>query len=111
MTCNKEQKVRIFATCNRIEKLAPEMQSRFLKFYLNEYNFSEFKMITKNLATKKFNLSIDYAEKVADSVWNKMNSKDVRDCIKIMRLCKNTDQLDIIIKCLIEYRKDNNEAM
>lgn len=33
-----------------------------------------------------------------------MNSKVIRDCIKIMKLCKNTEQIDIIIDGLKEYR-------
>ena len=109
MMVNRLQEVTIFATCNRVDRLAPEMQSRFLKFHLKEYNFSEFNLVTRNIATKKFNQSIEFAEKIADSVWNKMNSKDIRDCIKLMRLCKNIDQIDIIIEGLKEYGKNKDE--
>jgi Holliday junction DNA helicase RuvB len=101
MMVDREQKITIFATCNTVDKLAPEMQSRFLKFYLKEYTFIEFNVVTRNIAINRFNQSVEYAEKIADSVWNKMNSKDIRDCIKIMKLCKNIDQIDLIIKGLM----------
>jgi Holliday junction DNA helicase RuvB len=109
MMVNRDQKVTIFATCNKVKRLAPEIRSRFLKFHLKEYNFSEFNMITRNLAINRFNQSIEFAEKIADSVWNKMNSKDIRDCVKIMKLCKNIDQIDIIIEGLNEYGKNKDE--
>ena len=45
-------------------------------------------MIIRKLARKRFNHSIEFAEKVAKSVWNNMNNKDIRDCKKIMKFCE-----------------------
>ena len=110
MTCNREQKVRIFATCNCVDKLAPEMGSRFLRFFLKPYTYLEFVTIVDGLAINKYDNTREFAEKVAHNVWFEMGSKDVRDCIKIMKLCKNIEQIDIIAKALKEYSEFGNEA-
>jgi len=78
MTCNREQNLRIFATCNKVEKLAPEMRSRFLKFHLREYSLEEFNMIAINIITDRFNRTQEFAQKLAQAVWYKMDSKDNR---------------------------------
>lgn len=110
MTCNREQKVRIFATCNCVDKLAPEMRSRFLRFFLKPYTYLEFVTIVAGLAINKYDNTREFAEKVAHNVWFEMGSKDVRDCIKIMKLCKNIEQIDIIAKALKEYSEFGNES-
>ena len=105
MMVNREQKVRIFATCNDVNKLSPEMQSRFLKLHLNEYTFAEFHMVAKNLVCGKFKKSEELADKIADSIWNKVGSKDVRDVIKIARLTKKPEDVDFVIETLEEYKE------
>ena len=105
MMVNREQNLRIFATCNDVSKLSPEMQSRFLKLHLSEYTYPEFHMVAKNLVCGKFKKSEALADKIADSVWNKMGSKDVRDVIKIARLTKKPDDVDFIAETLEEYKE------
>ena len=85
MMCNRHQNVKIFATCNKVEKLSPEMRSRFLKFHLKEYSLEEFNMIAFNIVIDRFNRTQDFAQKLALAVWYKMNSKDIRDVIKVAR--------------------------
>ena len=105
MMVNREQHLRIFATCNDISKLSPELQSRFLKLHMSEYNFAEFHMVAKNLVCGKFKKSEELADKIADSVWNTMKSKDIRDVIKIARLTKKVSEVDFIIQTLEEYKE------
>ena len=85
MMCNRHQNVKIFATCNKVEKLSPEMRSRFLKFHLKEYSLEKFNMIAFNIVIDRFNRTQDFAQKLALAVWYKMNSKDIRDVIKVAR--------------------------
>jgi hypothetical protein len=35
-----------------------------------------------------------------------MNSKDIRDAIKVARLAKNEDDIDMIIEAIQEYKED-----
>jgi hypothetical protein len=106
MTCNRKQKITIFATCNKKNKLAPEMLSRFLKFYLKEYSLEEFNMIATNIVINRFNRTQEFAQKLALAVWYKMNSKDIRDVIKIARLAKKEEDIDMIIEAIQEYQEN-----
>ena len=105
MICNRKQKLSIFATCNNKNKLAPEMISRFLNFHLKEYSIDEFNRIAINIVTERFNRTQEFAQKMVLSVWYKMNSKDLRDVIKVARLAKNEDDLDMIIEAIQEYKE------
>jgi Holliday junction DNA helicase RuvB len=106
MMCNRQQTVKIFATCNKVEKLSPEMRSRFLKFYLNDYSLEEFNMIAINIVTDSFNKTEEFAQKLAQAVWYQLNSKDIRDVIKVARLARNESDIDMIIEAIQEYGKD-----
>jgi Holliday junction DNA helicase RuvB len=108
MICNRKQRLSIFATCNNKNKLSQEMLSRFLKFHLKEYSFEEFNNISKNIVTNRFHKTKEYAQKVALAVWYKMNSKDIRDVIKVARLAKTEDDIDTIIEAIQEYRENKN---
>ena len=39
-----------------------------------------------------------------------MRSCDVRDCIKVIRLCKDIDQIEVIMKALQAYSENNRPA-
>lgn len=47
--------------------------------------------------------------KVADIVWNKIKSKDVRDILTIGKLSKNVDDVDFIATTLQKYKRRNEE--
>lgn len=104
MMCNRHQNVKIFATCNKVEKLSLEMRSRFLKFYLKDYSLEEFNMIAINIVTERFNRTKEFAQKLAQTVWYQMNSKDIRDVIKVARLARNESDIEMIIEAIQEYK-------
>ncbi len=106
MMCNRQQNVKIFATCNKVNKLSPEMRSRFLKFHLKEYSLEEFNMIAINIVTDRFKKTEEFAQKLAQAVWYQLSSKDIRDVIKVARLARNESDLDMIVEAIQEYGKD-----
>ncbi|MDW0152825.1 MAG: hypothetical protein QOK85_08935, partial [Nitrososphaeraceae archaeon] len=50
----------------------------------------------------------DIATEVASQVWNKMKSKDIRDCIKIAHLAKSKPDVNWIVETLQRYSKTSN---
>ena len=104
---NLDMDLRIFATSNNINKLTPEMKSRFLIFHLKEYSYKEFVQVGKNLFEKKFPKKLRIADKVIDAVWNKMKSNDVRDVIKLARLCRADIDIDKVIRALQKYSPES----
>lgn len=112
---NLDMDLRIFATSNNISKLTPEMRSRFLIFHLKEYPYEEFVQVGKNLFEKKFPKKMHIYNAVIDAVWNKMKSNDVRDIIKLARLCRSDSDIDKVIRALQKYSpegidKEDNEC-
>ena len=111
ITETKSQKTRstqlktwIFATCNNKERLLTPLLSRFIIFHLKPYNRSKFIEVSNGLLVKN-DISIEMANEISKVVWNKLKSKDIRDCIKISRLAKNIEDIEWIGKTLNHYKK------
>jgi len=76
--------LKVIAASNRLEKLSPELRSRFAIRKLNPYNRSEFLVVVKGVLVRKEGLSNELAEEVARKLDGR--SQDVRDAIRIARL-------------------------
>ena len=63
-------------------------------------------MIAINIVTNRFNKTEEFAQKLAQAVWYQLNSKDIRDVIKVARLARNESDIDMIIEAIQEYGKD-----
>ena len=111
LTETKSQKTRstqlktwIFATCNNKEKLLSPLLSRFIIFHLKPYNRDKFIEVSNGILVKN-DIPSDLANEISHVVWNKLKSRDIRDCIKISRLAKTIEDVEWIAKTLIHYRK------
>jgi len=75
----------IFGTRNDVERLSQRLRSRFMKLHLEEYTYEEFIEIVRQLLKKRYHLE-NLSEKIGYAVWNQINSKDIRDAIKMAKL-------------------------
>ncbi len=92
------------ATCNNKEKLLSPLLSRFIIFHLKPYNLSKFIEVSNGILIKN-DVPFDVANEISHVVWNKLKSRDIRDCIKIARLAKTIEDVEWIAKTLKQYRK------
>lgn len=76
--------LKVIAASNRMEKLSPELRSRFAVRRLNPYSRSEFLTVVKGVLVRKESLSSELAEEIAKKLDGR--SQDVRDAIRIARL-------------------------
>lgn len=76
--------LKVIAASNRLEKLSPELRSRFAIRKLNPYSRSEFLTVVKGVLVRKEGLPNDLAEEIARKLDGQ--SQDVRDAIRIARL-------------------------
>jgi len=76
--------LKVIAASNRMEKLSPELRSRFAVRKLNPYSRSEFLAVVKGVLVRKESLSSELAEEIARKLDGR--SQDVRDAIRIARL-------------------------
>ena len=76
--------LKVIAASNRLEKLSPELRSRFAIRRLNPYSRSEFLTVVKGVLVRKEGLPSELAEEIAQKLDGR--SQDVRDAIRISRL-------------------------
>jgi replication-associated recombination protein RarA len=77
----------IFATSNGTERLSKPLLSRFTVFEIPEYTYEEFEGIALRLISK---LHPNVVIQIASSMW-KTGSRDIRDVLKIAKLCNPAD--------------------
>ena len=107
-TGSKEINLSIYATTNDIDGISKPFRSRFMEFSLPAYSY-EFCEIAVNLLEKRYGHPKELSLKVADTVWNKRKSKDVRDILSIGRLSKTIDDVDFVATTLQKYKRRNEE--
>jgi len=76
----------VIGTANRINKLPPELLSRFAVYQLGVYKPSEYYEVVKNVLVNQEDVSPDDALVIATKLITKTN--DVRDAIRVARLSK-----------------------
>lgn len=97
----------VFASCNDEKKLLTPLLSRFFVLYFKKYDYKSFEKIANHILKRECNLEKELSTLIANLVWNKLKSRDIRDCIKIGRIAKNQDDIISIIKILKQYDKAN----
>src|ERR687883_2168245 len=100
--------VAIFATSNGIERLSKPLLSRFTVFEIPEYTYPEFGAISVRMIKK---LPQNAMIQIASSVW-KAGSRDIRDVLKIAKLCNPSDGEEDITRLISihqKYRKTGKE--
>lgn len=108
-TRQKKMKVWIFATSNNVERLSGPLRSRFMELHLEVYTFEEFLEVIRRLLKKRYHLDVSISEKIAEAVWYKMKSRDIRDAIRIAKLIKSSDDVDWLVAVQMKYGKIKSE--
>jgi holliday junction DNA helicase RuvB len=106
-TGSKKTNLSIYATTNDIGGISKPFRSRFMEFSLPPYSYDEFCEIAVNLLEKRYRHPEELSLKVADIVWNKLESKDVRDILTIGKLSNNVNDVDFIATTLQKYKRRN----
>lgn len=100
---NTQLKTWVFATSNGTERMLTPLLSRFITLHFKQYKFENFQQVASHMLTHE-GVGSELAVKIANDVWWKMKSKDIRDCLKIGRLAKSDDDVNWIIDTLKRYR-------
>jgi Holliday junction resolvasome RuvABC ATP-dependent DNA helicase subunit len=100
--------IAIFATSNSIDRLSKPLLSRFTIYEIPEYTYPEFEAISARIIKK---LPQNAVIQIASSVW-KSRSRDIRDVLKIAKLCSPYDGEEDITRLITihqMYRKTGLE--
>jgi Holliday junction DNA helicase RuvB len=93
----------VFASCNSTDKLLPPLLTRFRDIHFKPYSEEEFTNIVVNVLDKE-GVDRDIALLIADGVYNRLKSSNIRECVRIARLAKNDSaQVNKIIYTFGKY--------
>ena len=94
----------VFASCNSIDKLLTPLLTRFRAIHFKPYTEEEFVEIVVNILDREEGVDRDIALLIADGVYNRLKSSNIRECVRIARLAKNDPtQVNRIIDTFAKY--------
>ena len=102
-TRNTHLKTWVYATSNSTERMLTPLLSRFVMLRFKQYSFGSFQEVCTHILGRE-GVTSDIAAAIAEAVWTKLKSKDIRDCIKIGRLAKTKEDVEWISHTLRTYR-------
>ena len=102
-TRDTQLKTWIFATSNSTDQMLTPLLSRFMVLRFKQYKYEAFQEVAIHLLSRE-GISREIAIATAETVWSKMKSKDIRDCVKIGHLAKTKDDVDWIAQTLKNYK-------
>ena len=102
-TRNTQLKTWVFATSNGIDRMLTPLLSRFIVLHFKQYSFASFQEVCAHLLSRD-GVPAEVSAAIADAVWTKLRSKDIRDCIKLGRLAKTTADVEWIAQTMRNYR-------
>ncbi len=103
----------VFASSNSTDKLLPPLLTRFKAIHLKPYTEQEFVNIAVEVLDKEEGVDRDIATMIADTVFNRLGSTNIRECIRIARLAgsdRNLAQVDRIIEIFSKYNPDTPDS-
>jgi MoxR-like ATPase len=101
----------VFASCNGTDKLLPPLLSRFRDMHFKPYTEAEFMEIVVNVLDRE-GIDMDIAFLIADGVYNRLKSANIRECVRIARLAKNDSaQVNRIIDTFVKYGSEITNTM
>ena len=94
----------VLASCNSTGKLLPPLLTRFRDIHFKPYSEEEFVEIVINVLDREEGVDRDIAILIADAVFNRLKSVNVRECIRIARLAGNDSaQVNRVIDTFAKY--------
>jgi replication-associated recombination protein RarA len=103
-TRNTHLKTWVFATSNATDRMLTPLLSRFVVLHFKQYSFGSFQEVCAHILGRE-GVTPDVAIAIAEAVWTKLKSKDIRDCIKIGRLAKTKEDVEWITQTLRTYKQ------
>jgi hypothetical protein len=94
----------VFASCNSTDKLLPPLLTRFRDIHFKLYTEEEFVEIVINVLDREEGVDRDIALLIADGVFNRLKTSNIRECVRIARLAGNDSvQVNQIIDTFAKY--------
>lgn len=96
----------IFAAANSSRGMPGELLSRFRVLYLPPYTREEFIDASRKVLIEREKIAPELASYVAEKTWEV--SRDVREAVRIGKICHSRDEVDEDLKLIRRYGKSQN---
>jgi len=93
---------RVFAACNSLKGLPPELVDRFQVFHIRPYSPEQFVRVVRGYLTKRMKIGEELAAYIAERV--REYTVSVREAIRIARLAKSKAEVDRIVDIIRRYK-------
>jgi MoxR-like ATPase len=103
-TRNTHLKTWVFASSNATDRMLTPLLSRFVVLHFKQYTLGSFHEVCAHILGRE-GVTPDVAAAIAEAVWTKLKSKDIRDCIKIGRLAKTKEDVEWIVQTLRAHKQ------
>ncbi|PMP94544.1 MAG: hypothetical protein C0167_03925 [Nitrososphaera sp.] len=101
----------MFAEANYVERIAPELMSRFYTLRFREYTPDEYVRVATAVLTKREGVPPELAEHVVMRLLRDVGTRDVRDAVKVARLANGDRAVaDSILDYMAEQRRGAHES-
>lgn len=107
---SKQREIRlntsIFAAANSAKGMPKELLSRFRVLYLPPYTKEEFIDASTKVLVERQQIEPGLASYIAERAWEV--SRDVREAVRIGRICRNRDEVDEDVRLIEKYGMARN---
>jgi holliday junction DNA helicase RuvB len=79
----------VFGSANSVDNILPPLLTRFTVIHLKPYTEEEFVKIAVEILERQEGIDREIAVVIAEAVFNKLKSTNVRECVRIARLAGN----------------------
>lgn len=90
----------VFAGANYEDRIPVELRSRFFILRFHEYTPDEYIQVGMNVLTKREGVKEDLAEHIVNKLLREVGTRDIRDVVKIARLCKTKEEVNMLISIM-----------
>ncbi len=96
----------VFASANRLDRIPPELLSRFVTLRFRDYTNDEFLEVASKVLTMREGVPMGLAVYIADKILREFKSRDVRDACHVARLLKEhtKEEVDRVITILVRQK-------
>ena len=98
-----------FATANSTSDILQHIEDRFLVLNFSEYTKDEYIEVCRHIIPRKEDATEDEAEIIANAVWERRGSGDVRDAIAVSRLSRGDPEK--VISALDAYSESSLKSL
>ena len=92
----------VFGCANTLKGIPPEVISRFEVLRFKEYGREEFIHVVENVLGRR-GVESELALYIAKQVWDGLGVRDPREAIRVARLAKTREEVDLTVKWIKKY--------